>query len=97
MHFVVVTGRGETWDLTRSMREQDRWPEHAAFMNGLEAEGFIVLGGPVGDGSRVVLIVNAESEEAVRRRLAADPWAPLGFRPVISVEPWEVLLGELPE
>jgi hypothetical protein len=45
-------------------------------MNALAAEGFVVLGGPLGEGPEVLLIVDAPSEDAIRARLAADPWSP---------------------
>lgn len=94
LFFVVITGQGGAWDVTRSMREQDRWTEHAAFMHALADDGFVVLGGPLGDASKALLIVNAASQQAARRRLAEDPWAQL--RPIELIEPWEVLLGDLP-
>jgi hypothetical protein len=34
------------------MREQDDWDAHAGFMDGLVDDGFVLLGGPVGDGMR---------------------------------------------
>lgn len=45
-------------------------------MDALTDEGVIVLGGPigVGDGDNTLLVVDAESEAAVRARLANDPW-----------------------
>jgi hypothetical protein len=33
------------------MREQDAWDEHAAFMEALVDDGFVVLGGPIGEGN----------------------------------------------
>ena len=42
-------------------------------MDALAAEGFIVLGGPLGDGTRALHVVDAESEEEIRGRFAVDP------------------------
>jgi uncharacterized protein YciI len=92
MYYMVNEGRGPSWDPSRPRRQQAGWAEHAEFMDALAAEGFVVLGGPVGDGVRVVLVVDAESEAEIRRRLAEDPWMPMGILTVESVEPWEVLL-----
>ena len=75
------------------MRAQDGWDEHAAFMEGLVEEGFVVLGGVLSDG-RALHIVEAESEDAVRARFAHDPW-PEEMLDVASVSRWEVLLGRL--
>jgi uncharacterized protein YciI len=74
------------------MEEQDEWPEHARFMNELVDEGFIVLGGPVGDGKRVLLAIEAEDEEAIHARLAADVWTASGMLTTVSVEPWTIRL-----
>jgi uncharacterized protein YciI len=74
------------------MREQVEWDEHARFMDELVASGFIVLGGPL-EGEREVLeIVSAPSEEAVRKRLAQDPWASNGMLRPVSIDRWTVLL-----
>ncbi len=61
-------------------------------MNALAAEGFVVLGGPLGDGAEVLLIVAADGEDTVRARLAEDPWTVSGLLALKSVEPWTVLL-----
>jgi len=74
------------------MAEQERWAEHAAFMDRLAEEGFVVLGGPLGDGVNILLIVDADTEEAIQARLAADPWASMGLLSVTNVEPWEIRL-----
>ena len=92
-YFAVHLNHGPAWDDARGLREQAGWDEHAAFMDGLTADGFVVLGGPVGDGSRVLLICAARDESAVRERLAADPWHGDGrMLEIATVEPWEVLL-----
>ena len=73
------------------MREQPQWDEHAAFMDSLVEDGFVVLGGPLGDGEkRFLLIVDAESEEETEARLADDPWTGAGFLRIAGVEPWQI-------
>jgi uncharacterized protein YciI len=91
-YFAVIRERGHAWDEARGMREQDGWDEHAAFMDALAEEGLIVLGGPLGDGARVLHVVDAPSEQEIRRRLAADPWEPAAILRTASVERWRVLL-----
>jgi uncharacterized protein len=76
------------------MAEQERWAEHAAFMNALADDGFVVLGGPLGDERSFLLIVDADDEEAVEARLAADPWTPMGLLRLAKIEPWQILLGD---
>ena len=90
--FVVTEVSGPSWDASRARREQDGWDEHAAFMDALVADGFVVLGGPIGDGERVMVVVEAEDEDEVRRRFAADPWLPAGVLEIASIEPWTIWL-----
>ena len=89
--FVVLRRTGPQWDRARPLEEQAGWPEHAAFMDGLVDAGFVVLGGPLADERRVVLVVEAESEEAVRATLARDPWSGTHLR-VDTVDRWTIRL-----
>jgi uncharacterized protein YciI/SAM-dependent methyltransferase len=95
-HFAVTEASGSGWDPTRSRREQDGWDEHAAFMDALLDDGFVVLGGPIGDGERVLVVVEAESEQEVEARLAEDPWLRDGTLRVDKVEPWSIWLDGRP-
>lgn len=54
-------------------------------------EGFIVLGGPLADEHRVVHVIEAESEEAVRATLSRDPWSETHLR-VQSIDRWTIRL-----
>jgi len=40
----------------------------------------------------VLLLVEAEDEQEIERRLAADPWLP-GVLRIESIEPWSLWLG----
>jgi hypothetical protein len=75
------------------MREQEQWDEHAAFMEALVDDGFVVFGGPLGDGSQILLIVDAEGEPEIDARLADDPWTPMRLLRIARIERWEILLG----
>jgi uncharacterized protein YciI len=92
----VIRERGPGWDDARPMREQPRWDEHAAFMDSLAAEGFVLFGGPLGDGTRVLHVVDAEDAVAIAARLALDPWAKMGVLRTADIQPWQILLGEPP-
>jgi uncharacterized protein len=94
--FAVTMEKGPAWDGSRARREQDGWDEHAAFMDALVDEGFVLLGGPLGDGERVLLAVEAADEAAVHARLAADPWEPAGLLRTGRVEPWLLWLDGRP-
>ncbi len=88
---VVVTRSGPEWTAGRSLEEQTGWTEHAAFMDALVDQRLIVLGGPLADERRVVHVVEAESEAAVRQTLARDPWNETHLQ-VESVVPWTMRL-----
>ena len=88
---VTVHRSGPKWDPSRPLAEQPDWQAHAAFMNGLVENGFIVLGGPLADEYRVVHAVEAESEDIVRATFARDPWSGSHLH-VDSVEPWTLKL-----
>ena len=91
-NFAVTTVHGPGWDPARPIREQDAWPAHAAFMDGLVDDGLIVLGGPVGNGDRTLHLFEAADEHEVRERMGEDPWAVAGLLRVGSVEPWALWL-----
>lgn len=61
-------------------------------MDGLVDDGFLILGGPVGDGEQTLHVVEAASENVVRVRLAADPWAAARLLQVGTIEPWALWL-----
>jgi uncharacterized protein YciI len=95
-YYLVRQSRGPGWDHSRLRREQPGWDEHAAFMDELTDEGVIILGGPVGegDGDDALLVVDTQSEAAIRARLADDPWMG-NVLTIKSVEPWSVWLRAL--
>src|SRR5256885_9288135 len=95
--FLVTQVAGPAWDYSRPRREQDGWDEHAAFVDGLAAEGVVVLGGPLGDpdSGPALLVFRADSEDEVRRRLADDPWMGT-ILTIQSVERWWIWVGNLP-
>jgi uncharacterized protein YciI len=90
-NFAVTTENGPQWDAARGIRDQDGWQAHAAFMDALVDDGFVIIGGPLGTGPRL-LAVEAPDEQAVRDRMAADPWALAGKLVVASVVPWSLWL-----
>jgi hypothetical protein len=91
MFYVVLRRRGPMWDPALPLEQQFGWDDHAVFMDGLVEQGFVVLGGPLADEERVVLVVEAESEEEVWPTLARDPWH--GSHLVLaSVDRWTIRL-----
>jgi hypothetical protein len=61
-------------------------------MDGLVNDGSIVLGGPLDDGARTLLIVAALDETEARRYLAPDPWNKLDMLHVGKVQRWTIWL-----
>jgi hypothetical protein len=91
VYFLATRVPGPDWNVAAPMEAQARWPDHAAFMNALATEGFILLGGPVGTRTRFLHLCAARSADEVRARFAADPW-PTSMLELASVEPWTIVL-----
>jgi hypothetical protein len=91
MFLVVLDRSGPEWDASRPLEEQSGWPAHAAFMDDLVEQGFIVLGGPLADEYRTAHAVEAASEEEIRETLARDPWSETHLR-IGSIDPWTIRL-----
>jgi len=90
---------GPNWDTSKTglsgIRQQDAFDEHAAFMDRLVDDGFVVLGGPLGEGEQALLLIQAGNETDLRARMAEDPWKPMGVLHVGEVRPWTIWLGAL--
>ncbi len=93
--FVVARRSGPDWDSSLPLEQQSGFREHAAFMDGLVDAGFIVLGGPLADEERVAYVIEAESEDAVRATLTADPWNETHLR-LETVDGWTIRLDSRP-
>ncbi len=95
-YFLVTELPGPAWDRSRPRREQVGWDAHAAFVDGLADEGAVVAGGPLGDPDYgpALLVFAAASADAVRERLAADPWLDT-ILTVESIERWSIWVGRL--
>jgi hypothetical protein len=90
--FLVTMRRsGPAWDDSLRPEQQSDWVPHADYMDRLVDSGFVVLGGPLADEHRVVLVVEAETNAVVREALARDPWSESHLR-VDAVERWTVRL-----
>jgi uncharacterized protein YciI len=90
--FALTTVHGPGWDPSRQIRDQDAWNEHAAFMDGLVDDGFVLLGGPLGDGQRTLHLVEAADEHEIRARFGEDPWASMELLQIGAIEPWALWL-----
>ena len=64
-------------------------------MDGLVDQGFVLMAGPLEGDRETLWIVEAESKDAIRARMAEDPWAANGMLTPASIELWTVLLDGL--
>jgi uncharacterized protein YciI len=87
---VHSTQTGPAWDPEQPLEGQSGWEAHADFMDGLVADGAIILGGPL-EARRVALVFEAESPAAVEAILVRDPWSGTHLE-VVAVEPWTIRL-----
>jgi uncharacterized protein YciI len=90
--FVAISSAGPSRDRSKGTREQPLWDEHAAFIDQLLAEGFILMGGPLVDEGGAMLIVYADDENQVREKLKSDPWMKHGILKLESVKRWEIFI-----
>jgi uncharacterized protein YciI len=94
--FLAISSAGPNADPLKSTREQPFWDEHAAFIDKLVDDGFILMGGPLVDERGMpqgaLLIVNVEDENEVREKLKNDPWATHGILKLESVKRWEIFI-----
>ena len=94
--FAVIRTRGGAWRPGTPLEGQADWEAHASFMNALQNEGFVVLGGPLDGSPDVLLIVRANTLKEVVQRLADDPWTRQDLLRVSRISPWTLRLGSLP-
>jgi uncharacterized protein YciI len=87
---------GPNGDPSKRTREHPFWDEHAAFIDQLVDEGFILMGGPLVDERGMprgaLLIVNAKDENEVRDKLKNDPWTEHGILKLETVKRWEIFI-----
>jgi uncharacterized protein YciI len=95
-HFAVIREAGPGWT-EGGIAPQPGVADHAAFMNGLADEGFALFAGPLAGTEhgrlRALLIVKADHDDEIRRRLAADPWVRTDRLVITSIEPWNLIVG----
>ena len=95
-YFAVIREAGPAW-AAGGIFEQPAVNDHAAFMNALADDAFVLFGGPLAGSEqgrvRVLLVVDSDSKAEIHRRLADDPWALTNQLRIVSIEPWKILVG----
>ena len=94
--FLAFSLAGPNRDFSKDTRGQPFWDEHAAFIDRLVADEFMLMGGPLVDESGMpqgaLLIVNAEDENEVREKLKNDPWFTHGILKLESIMRWQIFI-----
>ena len=67
-------------------------PRHVEYLTGLNAEGKVVLAGPVGDGAGGMVVYDAPSEDEVRRLIDEDPYTIEGVAVDARLREWNVVI-----
>jgi uncharacterized protein YciI len=95
-YYAVIREAGPAWT-GGGITAQQAVSDHTAFMNALTDQGFILFGGPLAGSEHgrvpVLLIVSADSEAEIHRRLADDPWTSTQQLQITSIEPWDIFVG----
>lgn len=91
--FLVVRRYGPAYAPSSPLEEQQDWQAHRAFMNTLEAEGLVRLGGPLEEREDVLLVFRAKEKEEIERRLADDPWTRSGLLSTVRISRWDLRIG----
>ena len=92
--FSVTRSHGPAWESTLPREQQAEWAAHADFMNGLTADGFVVLGGPLEDTPYTMLAIRAADAAEVRGKLAQDPWEANRVLETTRIVGWTLALGD---
>jgi uncharacterized protein YciI len=96
-YFAVIREAGPGWTDGNGTVDQPGVTDHVGFMNGLAEEGFVLFAGPLAGTEeghlRALLVIDAETEGEIKRRLADDPWARTEQLAITSVEPWTIFVG----
>jgi uncharacterized protein YciI len=93
--FVVIRRYGPLYARSLPLEEQRDWEAHRAFMNALEAEGLVRLGGPLEEPEDVLLVFRAKDKDEIEQRLADDPWTKSGILSTARISRWNLRMGEL--
>jgi uncharacterized protein YciI len=93
----ITREAGPSWTEGKGAFEQPAVNDHAAFMNHLADDGFVLFAGGLAgsehDRIRVLLIAEAADEGDIHRRFADDPWQRAQQVVTTSAEPWNLLVG----
>jgi uncharacterized protein YciI len=93
LFFAAFVQHAQAWEAGKPPQEQVRFADHAQYMAGLEASGFIAMAGLMQASSDVLFIFRAASEAEVRQQLARDPWQQDGHVRLVRIEEIQFRIG----
>ena len=97
--YAVHREAGPAWTEGKGAFDQTGGNDHAAFMNGLAEDRFILAAGPLAGTEsgrvRVLLVADADNEDEIVQRLADDPWELTNRITTTTIEPWTLLVDML--
>ena len=86
-HFILTYGYNDT-----PLRAERR-ADHLEHLAKLEAEGNLVLAGPLADLSGGVIVLAADSEEAAQALVEQDPYTRHGVTRDRVLKEWKITVG----
>ena len=92
--YAIWRRREGGWKERAPIEAQADWAGHAAFMMKGEAEGRVLLAGPI-DDTGALIVVRATSPQDVEAWLADDPWTASGILVTERIARWTLRIGSL--
>lgn len=68
-------------------------PAHREYLHQLVADGVLISAGPFADETGGLMIIEAETEDAVREALAKDPFTINGVFATTDIREWTLVAG----
>jgi uncharacterized protein YciI len=66
--------------------------EHLDYMNALQAQGTVVMAGPLADSTGAVVLLDVADEDAVRGVIAGDPYTTANASADHRIREWNVII-----
>jgi uncharacterized protein len=86
-HFILTYGYNDT------PQRAERRPEHLDHLAKLEAEGSLVLAGPLADLSGGIIVLAAADREAAQALVDKDPYTRHGVTKDRVLQEWKITVG----
>lgn len=77
---------------TDAERRAEVRPRHLDYIKALNAEGKVVMAGPLADGSGALVVYRAADDAAVRRMVDEDPYTVEGVTTDARLREWDVVI-----